>query len=412
LVNSNFRWSAMKLNVKRALRLPIPAILLVFNTFVWYILTYYVFSSILDGLKLPQALRLELYIVYYAGAGIAAFLGPRLLRSSRERSLIAWMIIGAVATALLPEISAASLVTSFALVFSLGVSIMVGLPSCLGYFADSTAIGDRGMVAGIIWSAVGFGTLAVGFVINSIGLWDSIIVLSMWRLIGCGIFAALKKQGKDNGPRRAPGYLELARKREVWLYLFPWIMFCIVNWAEQPMLNTVFGPDFYTVVKLYEWALVGVFAIIGGFAADVIGRKRVVIAGFIMLGLEYAVLSLFSTLQVAWSLFLILDGTTWGLFASVFFTALWGDLAENYEKEKYYALGGLPYLLAGFLPIAIGQYPVQVTAVESFSLASFFLFASVIPLMYAPETLPEKKMKERELKIYIEKAQRVKQKYA
>jgi len=34
-----------------------------------------------------------------------------------------------------------------------------------------------------------------------------------------------------------------------------------------------------------------------------------------------------------------------------------------------------------------------------------------LPLVYAPETLPEKTMRERELKIYVEKAQEVAQEY-
>jgi nucleotide-binding universal stress UspA family protein len=41
-----------------------------------------------------------------------------------------------------------------------------------------------------------------------------------------------------------------------------------------------------------------------------------------------------------------------------------------------------------------------------FSFAAFFLFLAVLPLVYAPETLPEKTMKDRELKKYIEKAQK------
>jgi hypothetical protein len=48
----------------------------------------------------------------------------------------------------------------------------------------------------------------------------------------------------------------------------------------------------------------------------------------------------------------------------------------------------------------------------AFSLASFFLFVAVLPLMYAPETLPEKKIKDRELRDYLEKAKRTKDKYA
>jgi hypothetical protein len=39
-----------------------------------------------------------------------------------------------------------------------------------------------------------------------------------------------------------------------------------------------------------------------------------------------------------------------------------------------------------------------------FSFIAFFLFIAVLPLVYAPETLPEKTMKDRDLKSYIDKA--------
>jgi Sec-independent protein translocase protein TatA len=42
-----------------------------------------------------------------------------------------------------------------------------------------------------------------------------------------------------------------------------------------------------------------------------------------------------------------------------------------------------------------------------FSFASLFLFLAVLPLVYAPETLPEKVMKDRDLKSYLEKAQKI-----
>jgi len=38
------------------------------------------------------------------------------------------------------------------------------------------------------------------------------------------------------------------------------------------------------------------------------------------------------------------------------------------------------------------------------------LFLAIIPLLYAPETLPEKSMKDRELKNYLETAQKFAQK--
>ena len=81
----------------------------------------------------------------------------------------------------------------------------------------------------------------------------------------------------------------------------------------------------------------------------------------------------------------------------------------------YYLLGGLPYLLASYLSElmkpAVDSFKVIQTS-TAFSLASFFLFLAMLPLMYAPETLSEKRMKEMELKSYLEKAKKVKEKYA
>jgi len=54
----------------------------------------------------------------------------------------------------------------------------------------------------------------------------------------------------------------------------------------------------------------------------------------------------------------------------------------------------------------------EIETVTAFSLASFFLFLAVLPLMYAPETLSEKKIREMELRSYTERAKKIKEKYA
>jgi hypothetical protein len=100
------------------------------------------------------------------------------------------------------------------------------------------------------------------------------------------------------------------------------------------------------------------------------------------------------------------------MFAAVFFMTLWGDLAGNNQKERYYLLGGLPYLLTAFLSVIVTPFVAIIPASTAFSLASFFLFVAVLPLMYAPETLSEKRIKDMELKSYLEKAKKVKEKYA
>jgi hypothetical protein len=299
----------------------------------------------------------------------------------------------------------------------LGISIGIGLPSCLSQFADSTHIENRGFIGGITWSGVGFAVLIFAVLIRALGLWEAIaalaIALAIWRLLGGFGFLFLTRQDKKSEAQKSPSYLELARKRDVLLYLFPWVMFSLINFAEVPLLESVFGTEAFAFVGLVEYAFVGIFAIVGGIIADVFGRKRVVITGFIMLGIEYAVLSIprFSGSPGTLYLFMTLDGITWGLFFSVFLMTVWGDLGESHQKEKYYVLGGLPFLLANFISILVSPFADVNSAPLAFSFASFFLFLAVIPLMYAPETLPEKTIRDRELDQYIEKAKKAKEKY-
>jgi len=407
----NYRMMAIRaLRDKTAWRAIAPSIFLVFNSFVWYIFTYEVFYAILNGLNLLETEKLGLFSAYYVGVAVSAILGSKFLSYTRTRSLDLWPFIGTIATLLLTAISSDSMLANAFFALFLGASIGIGLPSCLSHFADSTSVENRGFVGGIIWSAVGFTVLIFAFLINMLGQWEAIIALTIWRLFGGIGFLVLNRKHKKLDAQKSPSYLKLIRKKEILLYLFPWVMFSLINFAEVPLLEGVFGADF-VFVQIVEYAIAGIVAVIGGVIADIAGRKRVVIAGFVMLGIEYAAMSAFSNSSAVLYLFLALDGTTWGLLFSVFFMTIWGDLGENYEKEKYYTLGGLPFLLAGFLPILIRLYAGAISPTAAFSFASFFLFLAVIPLMYARETLPEKKIRERELKSYIEKAKKTKEKY-
>ena len=403
---------------KIAWRAVAPSVLIVLNSFVWYIFTSTTFSTIVTDLSVSDAEKMALFVTYYIAVAITAIVGAKFFPRLRTKALLAWSGIGALATLSLLTMSSSSILIALMITFFLGTSIGIGLPSCLSYFADSAAIEHRGIVSGIIWSIVGFAVLIFAVVQNMLELSEieMLLVLTAWRVFGmAGFFLSNRKNEVETTQKeaitKAPPYLELIRKREILLYLFPWVMFCLLNFAEAPIVESILGTDF-AFVLLAEWGVVGIVAVIGGFIADIAGRKRIVIAGFVMLGIEYAALSAFSDSPVTFFLFLILDGISWGLLASTFFTTIWGDLGEKQEKEKYYVLGGLPYLLANFLYIIIAPVASGIPPEAAFSFASFFLFLAVLPLMYAPETLPEKTIKDREIKTYLEKAQQEAQKYS
>jgi Sec-independent protein translocase protein TatA len=93
----------------------------------------------------------------------------------------------------------------------------------------------------------------------------------------------------------------------------------------------------------------------------------------------------------------------------LFILILWGDLSFSGTSEKYYALGVIPFFVSKFLDLTIGNsLPSEIiNSPALFSFGAFFLFLAVLPLIYAPETLPEKAIKDRDLKSYVEKAKKV-----
>lgn len=320
------------------------------------------------------------------------------------------MFAGVIVTMLLATIPSNNAQINILISIFLGIVAGMGLPSCLACFADATIVESRGIYGGITWGTIGFSILALAMLISLLDPFLAFLSLALWRALGLLAFAfSSRNRTKARSIRSPSSFLSILRRKDVVLYLIPWIMFCLVNFAETPILEKVFG-DSFILIGFIEFAITGLFALVGGFLADRVGRKRVVITGFIILGVEYAVLSLFPEMPITWYLYTVFDGIAWGMFASVFFMTLWGDLAGEYQREKYYALGGIPYFLAGFLPVIVKPYVGMIQTVTAFSLASFFLFLAVLPLMYAPETLPEKTIQQRELEKYVEAAENLKNK--
>ena len=386
----------------------ISAFILVVNSFSWYSFMSVVFTSVVDNLQLALAETLGLFGVFYAGIAVSAITGHYLFRKSRNSLLLLWMFLGVIASMLFNLIEIGIYSVALAVSLFQGISIGLGLPSALAYFADLTRFETRGRLGGITYGVSAIAMFILLYSWSLLGSAVSLFVLPIWRGLGLVLFMFFMRSVKFENSQSTPSNSSILGDRRLILYLIPWIMFCLVNWIEAPIVEKISG-DFYSFVISAEFAISAIFALIGGIFADLVGRKRGIIAGFILLGTEYAVLSLVPAMLFSHYLYLILDGVSWGMFSVVFFMVLWGDLAENNRKEKYYVIGGLPYLLSNFLSVLVKPYIGGIedfNASTAFSVASFFLFLAVLPLVYAPETLPEKKIKERELKNYIEKAQK------
>jgi len=256
----------------------------------------------------------------------------------------------------------------------------------------------------------------IGLLLSFSTLVVGALILAAWRGIGLFLFRLTRSKqdySKEN-IIEAP-YGSVLLDRSFLLYLVPWIMFGLINFLERPVVtihaSAFFGEDFASFVSIAEFGIGGFVALIGGWFADSVGRKRVVIFGFIMLGIGYAMLGLFPSITLSWYLYIILDGVAWGIFSLMFYLVLWAELAGNRIKDKYYLVGVLPFLISSYIQIPFTPYAESVPVSAAFSLASFFLFLAVLPLMYAPETLPKKVIEQKRLSKYLKDVEKIKAKH-
>ena len=387
-------------------------IVLVANAFVWYFHSYFLLKNAIDTSRFSND-AVTIFGISFAALATSAIVSAHLARrlKSRLRFLIYWMLVG-VPISLVPILidlsTFAGLLTLSAL---FGFYFGSGMPICLDYFASTTGPGNRARSGGIIFFLTGIGFV----VLTGIGMGEttlSAIVLSVWRGIGLAILVALRPGETPTCRSEKVSFRFIVSNKPFLLYFIPWFLFMLVNVMMNPLITKLFGNllpnDLVELSTGINSVIAFTVALVSGFFADYAGRKRMTVGGFALLGLGYAALGLFPGNLTGYWFYTIVDGITWGIFYTVFLITIWGDLAQESASEKYSALGSLPYLLSVFARISLGTYIVNlVPNYGFFSYASVFLFLAVLPLIYAPETLPEKIMKDRELKTYLERAQKI-----
>jgi MFS family permease len=392
-------------------RTALLSIILVSNAFVWYYCADDILVDMSTAFSADIFARLAIWITDFAVLIAAAFVGAHMSNKLQDKTrfLTIWMALGVVLpfASLLVNQNGPLTVTLLSFAFSL--SLGIGLPACMGYFTGHTSVDQRGRLGGLMMLFTG-ATVAVIGTVGSTNVLGQAVFLSVWRIFGLATFVLAKPKAEKTPLEVKPSsYLTILRQRSFILYFAPWIMFSIINYLTTPVQNTIFSdPDFIVMLHAVGNVLIAVFAVVGGFLIDTVGRKRVAITGFVALGIAYAVLGMAPMSVISWYFHTAVDGIAWGLLLVLFVTTVWGDLSYEANSDKYYAMGVFPFFVSRFLPLAIpDEIVANIAATTVFSFTAFFLFLAVLPLIYAPETLPEKVMKDRELKTYLEKAQEI-----
>jgi MFS family permease len=381
-------------------------IVLISNAFIWYSFAFSILKSIIDETALA------IWCIHFVGATFSAIVGAKLADKIHKRTIFLsfWMLLGMVSSLVLVNANPTGDSNAWVLSLIFGISFGLGLPASLGYFADCTIVENRAKIGGLILLFNGIGAFLLG--ITSVAeITLKALTLAIWRGFGLIFFLIIKPAQEAPERGTSVSFTSILSQRSFLLYIIPWIMFSLVNYLSVPVFN-IRDANLVRLLVTIETALIGVFAVVGGFLSDIFGRKRITVAGFILLGLGYAILGIYPENLLSWYFYTLVDGVAWGIFSVIFIITIWGDLSYGASSDKYYAMGGLPFFLSNFLRLTIGSYIAEtVSAYAIFSFTAFFLFLAVVPLMFAPETLPEKKLRERELKKYIEKAKKIKEKY-
>jgi hypothetical protein len=381
--------------------------ILVANAFIWYFYSERFLTETADIAGLSSLEISAVRSLSVLGTVVAALLGVFIIYrfAKRVAFLRCWMLTGVVLSIIPLFINIAILASSILYFASVGIYFGLGMPVSLAYFAATTDVGNRSKLGGTIF----FIALLIVVVLGSFevgGISSNALILAGCEAAGLALTIFLNPDEKEIKQSDKVSYRYIFNNRPFLLYFIPWIMLSLVNYVTIPMVSNLannISPDLFVIAGSIETVLSGLLTVVFGFFADYMGRKRLVVAGFTLLGLGYASLGLLSGNILGWWFFTAMDGIAWGALYTVFLMTIWGDLAQGKSSEKYYALGFLPFLLS-FIMQLLGEYlQPMVTSQAVFSFASIFLFLAVLPLAYAPETL---NLKDREFKKYVDKAMR------
>jgi len=376
---------------------------LLFNTLTWFYLTAAIISNVPEGLAF--------FCITIVVSGIFGSTLSNKLQTLRF--FYFWVFLGMVSSLSLVLYNGMNVNHAPIISFFLGFSFGLGMPSLLTLFGDFTNVENRGRTAGIVFLAINVSAPIFAVLVKTFDLTTVSIISAIWRGLALIMLFPLKTPKKAVGIAKTFSFSSIFQDRAFILYFVAWMLFCFIDNFEKLILGNpaVLEADFYSSMLLIEAIIGSIFGLVGGWLCDFIGRKRVVIYGFVTLGLAYAIISI-APAKISQYLYFVMDGISLGMLWATFFFVLWADLSQLGNREKYYAIGSAPYFLAILTRVILGPFlaPFIAFPAYAFSLASFFLFLAVLPLMYAPETLPEKKIELRRLKKYVEEARKVKEK--
>lgn len=374
------------------------------GTLSWYFLLNMYFEAIFGNLAGDEFWVYIGLAIFLSCGALSAIVGSAISgKISRRKLLWSWITLGIFATASLAVFQG----IAFAIFCSvlLGLSLGLGFPSCAALLADYTIVEERARIAGIIILET-FVMVFIAIIVANFLNMESLGVIALCIILRATSYFALFLDPCEREKGREKAWRSILTQKDFAFYLIPWLIFNIasglVSFVWVGILETADYAQVFAIGASVRLLGVAVFGIVAGIVADRLGRKQPIVIGLVLLGVGFAFLGLATSL-LSVLVYLMFSGAAWGALLVVYF-AVPGDLSSSGSKEKFYALGAiLPLIVYTVLTAMPPLLDVYIPASLLSPILSILLFISVIPVLFAKETLSSKKIRERKMKEYVDR---------
>ena len=343
-------------------------------------------------------------LLYYASIVISAIIGSIISGNlNRKRFLTFYISLGIIATTLV-TVFQGLMFYLFSGIF-VGASFGLGLPSILAYFAESTTAEERGRVSGVLIFITFITIIFLGLIINYLQLSESIVYLLISIIVRTTSFIALLIDPCEKVVCKRNKWIGVLTTHGFWLYFISWLLFSV-------------AAGTFGFIEGYESALGDILlylgtvlsALIVGFASDRYGRKNIILFGFISLGISYIIFGIASS-EISYLFTRVIYGAASGTIFVVYSLTVMGDLAYTCSRERLMAIGVVPtFIVYGIFQTLSNAFKFSITPNIISAILGVLSIISLIPLIYAPETLPKEKLLRKELEEHLARAKELQKK--
>jgi hypothetical protein len=267
-----------------------------------------------------------------------------------------------------------------------GVSFGFGQLAFFAYFWQQSESFGRGKMSG----KIGFLALVPYFFVNAAvvvdtGMFLTLIMAVIPLLVALTVISANLK--KDKNPKN-PDAIVYHEKRTILLYSVPWIFFCLINATLSKNISSAAAQlvsSYFLPLALIQTiaSLVGAYS--AGAIADNFGRRPALAVSITLYGVSMAIYGFIPSLYI-FSFAVAAEGLSWGMLLILYSFVIWGDLANQNNRAKMYAIG----LIAFYVATTIGQISTplsQIDPTNSALIGCSLIFLSNTPILLAPELL-------------------------